>query len=119
MLHVDEGGFAPGLLGLGHHVEGHGGFAGGFRAVDLYDPTSGDAANAQGHIQAEGAGGDGVNLHGGGLPQLHDSALAELLFDLLDGAVQGFFLFGSVHHLFYLGLTLGFLLCHSSFSVSK
>ena len=39
-------------------------------------------AHAQRQIQPQTAGGDGIHLHGGVVAQLHDGALAELLFDL-------------------------------------
>ena len=37
MLRVDKGRLAAVLLGLGHDVEGQGGFTGGLRSVDLDD----------------------------------------------------------------------------------
>ena len=82
VLDVDESDFAALLLGFGQNVQRQRGLTAGFRAVHLDDAAAGHAAHAQRHIQTQAAGGDGVHLHGGVVAQLHDGALAELLFDL-------------------------------------
>ena len=46
VLGVDEGGEAPGLLGLGDDVQGEGRLAAGLRAEDLDDAAARDAADA-------------------------------------------------------------------------
>ena len=101
MLRIHKGGDAARLLGLGHDVQGHGGFAGGFRAVDLHDPAPGNAAHAQRSVQRQAASGD----HGDILPrnvlaQLHHSALAVLLIQIRQGMLQGL-------QLGFLGAVLG------------
>ena len=45
MFGVDEGGDAAGLLDFGEGVEGEGGFAGGFGAVDFDDAAFGVASS--------------------------------------------------------------------------
>jgi len=90
VLGVDEGAGAALLLGLGHHLQGERGLAGGFRAVDLHHPPLGQAAHAQGHVQAQGAGGDDLQvLDDAAVAHLHDGALAELLLDLGQGRAEG------------------------------
>ena len=100
VLHVDEGGLAAPLLGLGHHLQGHGGLTGGFRPVDFHDAPLGYAAHAQGQVQCQGARGDHVHIQMGVLPQLHDGACAVSLFDLFNGRLKGllFFLRGFNRH---------------------
>ena len=88
VLRVDKRGLAAVLLCLGHNVQGKGGFTGAFGAVDLNDPALGQAADAGGDIQRDAAGGNGVHVESGGLPQTHHGALSEDLFDLCDGCFQ-------------------------------
>ena len=73
-------------------MQGDGGLAGGFGAVDLYDASPGHAADAQGHVQRHGTGGDSLHLHGHIFTQTHDGPLAVLFFQLLQGSLQGFLL---------------------------
>src|SRR5262245_48393420 len=89
MLGVDEGAGAALALGLGHHLEGEGGLARAFRAVDLDDAAARQAADAKRDIEAEGAGGHHLGLHGLlALAEPHDRALAEGPLDLPEGGVQ-------------------------------
>ena len=55
----------PRLLGLGDRVQGDGRLAARFRAEDLDDPAAGQTLAAQGDVQAQGAGGDAVDVRGG------------------------------------------------------
>lgn len=84
-LGVDEGGIAPGLLGVGDGVQGDRGLTGGLRTVDFDDATARQAADAEGDVESEGTRGD--HLDGGTviIPQAHDGALTELLVDLRQG----------------------------------
>jgi hypothetical protein len=59
---VDEGGGAAELLHLGDDLQGQGGLAGGFRAVDLDHPAARQAADAEGDVQAQRAGGDDLDV---------------------------------------------------------
>ena len=88
VLGVDVGADAAVALGLGHHVHGEGRLARGLGAVDLDDPAPGQAADAEGEVERQRAGGDGLDGHGGLLAHLHDRALAELLLDLAEGHVE-------------------------------
>ena len=63
VLGVDVGADAAVALGLGHHVHGEGGLARGLRAVDLDDPAPGQAADAEGEVEGQGAGGDVLDGH--------------------------------------------------------
>ena len=55
---VDERAHAAGALGLGDGLQGEGGLARRLGAVDLDHPAAGQAAHAQGQVQADRAGGD-------------------------------------------------------------
>ena len=80
VLGVDVGADAAVALGLGHDVHGEGGLARRLRPVDLDDPPAGQAADAEGEVEGEGAGGDRLDLARWPLlAHLHDRALAELL----------------------------------------
>ena len=95
VLGVNEGAGAALLLHLGHHLQGQRGLARGFRAVDLDHPAARQAAHAQGHVQAQRAGGDHLDVFNRlALAQAHDRAFAELLFDLRQRGLQGLGFFG-------------------------
>ena len=89
MLRVDERGQATLALRFGDHLQRQGRFARRFRAEDFDDAAARESADAQGEVDADGAGrdrfgrGDGVAL-----AKAHDGALAELLLDLYDGKVE-------------------------------
>src|SRR3712207_4217730 len=85
VLGVYEGGEAAGLLGLGDDVQGEGRLAAGLGAVDLDDAPPGDAADAEGEVQGEGAGGDGGHLLRPPVAHAHDRALTVRLLYLRDG----------------------------------
>jgi hypothetical protein len=89
VLRVDEGGGPAHLLDVGDDLEGERGLAGRFRAVDLDHAAARQAAHAEGHVEAERAGGD--HLDGAvhvRVAHAHDRALAELLLDLREGGRQ-------------------------------
>ena len=67
VLGVDVGGDAARLLHVGGEVEGERGLAGGLGAVDLGDAAAGDAADAGGGVEVDGAGGNGGHLDPGRL----------------------------------------------------
>ena len=56
-----------------------------YKRQDLDDPPSGHAADAQGQIQGQGAGGDALHHHLLVGPQAHDGALAIGPLNLGDG----------------------------------
>ena len=62
VLGVDEGGDAAALLGLGDHVQGEGGLAGGLRPVDLDDAPAREAADAERDVEAQRAGRDRLDV---------------------------------------------------------
>ena len=70
-------------------VQGKRRLTGGFRTVDLDDPALGQAADAEGDVQAQGAGGDGRDRLALMVAHAHDRAFAELAFDLSQGRGQG------------------------------
>ena len=88
MLNVDERDLAAHLLGFGQDVQSQRSFTRGFGAVDLDDTAAGHTADTQGQVQAQAAGGDGVDLHGDVGAQLHHGAFAKLFFDLRQGRFQ-------------------------------
>ena len=89
VLGVDEGRHPALALGLGDDVQGQGGLPGGFRAVDLDHPPAGHAADPQGQVQGEAAGGDHRHVDFFLGPQAHDGALAVILFNLAQRLFQG------------------------------
>ena len=95
VLGVHKGHLAAQLLGLGQNVQGQGGLTGGLRPVDLDDAPPGHAADAQGQVQGQGAGGDGLHVGLGVFAVSHDGALAVHLLDLLHGRLQGLFFVGT------------------------
>ena len=98
MFNVDVGGDAALPLALGHDVDGQGGLAGGLRAVDFGDAAFGDAADAEGYVEGEGAGGDDFGrVDGVGLAEPHDGAAAVVSFYLIKGYLQGVTLLFSCH----------------------
>ena len=62
MLRIDVGRHPAGLLHVGHEVEAERGLAGGLGAVDLGDPAPRNAADADGGVEVDGAGGNGGDL---------------------------------------------------------
>jgi hypothetical protein len=56
---VDEGAGGAVLLRLGDDRQGQRGFTGGFRTVDFDDTAFWQAADAEGDVQTQRAGGDG------------------------------------------------------------
>jgi len=86
---VDVGGHTAELLHLRHHLQAQGGLAGGFRAVDLDHAAARQAADAQGHVQRQRAGGDDIDIARRIVgTHAHDGALAELALDLPQGRIQ-------------------------------
>src|SRR5215212_7709327 len=89
VLGVDEGGEAPGLLGLGDHVQGEGRLAARLRAEDLDDAAPREAADAEGEVEGQGAGRDGGDPRPLFVAHAHDRTLPELPLYLGDGGVYG------------------------------
>ena len=113
MLDVDEGHLAALLLSLGEDVEGQCGLTAGFRSEHLDDASAGHTAHAQREVEAEAAGRDGVHLHGGVVAQLHDRALAKLLFDLGQRRCQRILLCARLRLLGGGGDIVVLIFCHS------
>jgi len=90
VLRIDEGGRAAHLLDVGDDLERERGLARGLRAVDLDHAAARQPAHAEGHVEAERAGGDHLDaLVHFGVAHLHDGALAELLLDLRQRRLEG------------------------------
>ncbi|CAB4957711.1 unannotated protein [freshwater metagenome] len=88
MFGVDIGADAAVALSLGDDMHGECGFTRRLGTVDLDDATAGQTADAEGEIEGEGTGRDGVDLHAALLAHFHDRALAELLLDLTECHVE-------------------------------
>jgi hypothetical protein len=89
VFRVDVGGDAAGLLDFGDDVQAQRGLAGRLRPVDLHHPAARQAADAQSDIEAQRAGGNGLNvIDRQSFAHLHDGALAELFFDLGQGGLE-------------------------------
>ena len=86
MFGIDERGDAAFFLDFGNNMQGQGGFAGGFRAEYLNDPSLGNSADPEGQVEAQGPGGNGFNgRHLIVGAKAHDAPLAELFFNLAHG----------------------------------
>ena len=91
MFCVDEGAGAAELLHLSDDLQRQRGLAGRLRAVDFNHAATGQAAYTQGNVQTQRAGGHHLDVfHHFTFAQLHDGALAKLLFNLGEGGSQGF-----------------------------
>jgi hypothetical protein len=89
VLGVDVGRGAAQLLGLGHHVQAQGRLARGLGPVNFNDAAARQSADAQDHVQRQGARGDHVHLHLGRLfAQLHNGLFAVLFLDGGHGQLQ-------------------------------
>ena len=88
VLDVDEGGDAALALGLGDDVLADRGLARRLRAEDLGDPAARDAADAEGEVERDRAGRDGVDVLALARAELHDRAAPELLLDRGQGGVD-------------------------------
>ena len=95
VLRVDERRLAARLLRLGDDVQGDRGLTGGFRPVNLNDAAARHAADAEREVKRDGAGGNGVDIHIQPLAELHDGALAVVLFDLAERRGQRLLLVGN------------------------
>src|SRR6266511_4058474 len=60
----------------------------GLRAIDLDHPATRVSTNAEREVEREGSARDGIDLLLGVRAELHDRALAELLFDLKDRLID-------------------------------
>ena len=91
VLGVDERRLAAELLRLGDEVVDHGRLARGLRTEDLDDAAARDAADAEGDVERQRAGGHELHVVADRVvAETHDAALAELAVDLGDGGLEGF-----------------------------
>ena len=88
MLGINEGTGGTVLLRLGNNRQGQRGFTGGLRPVDFNNTALGQAADTEGDIQTERAGGDSRNGLALVITHAHYRALAKLTFNLAQGSRQ-------------------------------
>ena len=92
MLGIDEAANAAPLLRLGDDMERERGLARGFGPVNLDDAAAREPADAERDVEAERAGGDGLDLDRLlVLAEPHDGALAEAALDLGDRRFKSLF----------------------------
>jgi hypothetical protein len=88
---IDEGTLTADFLHFGNDLQGECGFARGLWAVYFNHTAAGQAADAQGDIEAQRTGGDDLDVFDDfAFTQAHDGAFAELFFNLGQGSLQGF-----------------------------
>ena len=92
VFRVDERGDAALFLTLRNRVDGQRGFPRRFRAVNLDDPSLGKSVDAQGDVQTERAGGDGVHLDVLFFAESHDGAFSVGLVHTVHRHLQCFHL---------------------------
>jgi len=97
VLRVHERDLATGLLGVGHGVQGQRGLTGGLRSVDLHDTAARQATDAKGDVERGRPGRDDLDGLHRALAHAHDSALAELSFNLCERGVERLLAVGSCH----------------------
>ena len=94
MLGVDKRRGATQFLCFRDHLQRERRLAGRLRSENLDHAAARHAADAERVVDADRAGGDGVDrLDRAFLPEAHDGALAELLLDLSEGDLDGLLLF--------------------------
>lgn len=76
------------LLDFGNRMQGQGGFAGRFGAINFHYAAAG-IATARGGIERQRARANGFDLHLRGLSEPHDTAPAVGAFNLIQHAIQG------------------------------
>ncbi len=108
MLSINECRNAAFVLGLGHGMQGQGGFSGGFRAVNFHYPAPGISAHAQGLVQGQGTGSDHRHLFHHPAAELHDGAFAELALNLPHGRLYRFVLVRVFFHMILPGCPKNF-----------
>ncbi|MFB0492244.1 hypothetical protein ABIE45_004830 [Methylobacterium sp. OAE515] len=90
VLGIHEGADTALLLGFGDRMKRQRRLAGRFGTVDLDYTAAGQTADAEGDVEPERTGGDGLDLlHLVVLAEPHDRALAEGTLDLGQGGVNG------------------------------
>ena len=90
MLGVHKRRHAAALLRFGNHVEGYGRLPTRFGPENLNHPATRKSAHTQRRVKRNRPRGDHLDGDERVLgPQAHDRALAELLFDLAQGHVNG------------------------------
>ena len=82
VLSIDECRRAARGLRLRDHLEGDGGFAGGFRSENLHHASAWKSPHAQRGVQGDGAGGNNRYSLGVARAKLQHGAFPELLFHL-------------------------------------
>src|SRR5262245_32768482 len=103
---VDVGRDAARLLRLGHDVQRQRGFAGAFRAEDFDDAPARQPADSDSRVEADARSRDHRHVFGLVVAEAHDSALAELLFNVEQSRLDGLSLFTFFHcHRFLLFLS--------------
>jgi hypothetical protein len=70
-------------------VQGHGGLTAAFRAVDLHDAATRQAADAEGDVERDRSGGDDLDGNVRVRAEPHDRALAELPLNLGERGLEG------------------------------
>ena len=82
VLGIDYGADTALLLGFGDDVDGEGCLTGRLGTVDLGDTATGETAYAEGVVESERAGGDGLDVLDGVVAEAHDCTGAEVLFEV-------------------------------------
>jgi hypothetical protein len=89
VLGINERSGAAQLLAFGNGLQGQGGLARGFRAVDFHHAALGQAADTQRNIQHQRTRRNHLDRLDHTITHTHHRAFAELLFDLAQGGGKG------------------------------
>ena len=89
MFRIYESCYTVSLLDFCDHMKCHSGLTAGFGSVDLYDPALRNSSESQCYIQAQAAGGYGLDIHMSAfITELHNGALTEILLNLCKCRLQ-------------------------------
>src|SRR6516225_7758230 len=89
MLGVDKSTGPATSLRLGNDMKCQGRLTRALRSIDLYDPATRQAADAERYVEAQGPRRDHLGIRGGlARPELHYRTLAEGTFDLSERCLQ-------------------------------
>ena len=87
VLNINEAADAALFLGFGNYMQTEGRLARTLRAIDFDDSALGHASDAECDVDTEAAGWNCFDLQTGGIAQLHDDTIAELLVQVAEGGL--------------------------------
>ena len=97
MFRIHNRALSAGLLCRSDDLQGEGGFTRAFGAINLDNPSARKSADTEGKVKSDRACRDDFDFLMRVAAQLHDRAFTKGFFNLAEGGIEGFLLFGGVH----------------------